>query len=90
MSRIPATVRFGRWLIMSGCRCLSVSRTELRWPADPTQLHVGAGVAVAATRMDADAFTITRALASALDCFPCGMRSSGKRSPDDPDQISRG
>jgi hypothetical protein len=30
----------------------------LRWPADPTHLYVGAGVAVAAARMEPDAFQI--------------------------------
>ena len=33
MSRNPVIVRFGRWLIMSGCRCFSASRTELIHPS---------------------------------------------------------
>jgi hypothetical protein len=35
-----------------------VPLAPLRWPIDPTQLYVGAGLAVAAARMEADTFTI--------------------------------
>jgi hypothetical protein len=44
--------------MVASARLRPLPLAPLRWPADPTQLYVGAGVTVAAARMNADAFTI--------------------------------